>query len=97
MDIYNFAPVPVGEKFEHWIDPNSPLQEPIPVGSQWLYTVHPVLPTDDPESPLKAGPLAGPPSLNVKDAERLAEMVENSGWFACIYAALIIADRGKLN
>lgn len=96
--LFNFAPVPIDKKFEGWIDMSSPFTHvTIPKGSRWVYTVYTISETGDYTYPLKANRLVGGPFLKSEEAESLANVAEMSGWFVCIFAALIISDKGKLN
>src|SRR5579872_3907948 len=98
IDLFNFIEVPTDKKFDSWVDPDSPFGKlEIPKGSRWVYTVHLIEGTDDPECPLKAGWMLGGPFLSIRDAEKLVFHVENQGRFVCVFSALIVADREKLN
>lgn len=97
-DEFNFALVPVGKSFKGWIDKDSPfLDMEIPLDARWVYSVYVIVETGDRSFPLKAGEHIGGPFLDIEEAESLARKVGMSGWFVCIYAALIVGDKSKLN
>jgi hypothetical protein len=97
VDIYNFAAVPIGKDFDGWVDDQSPFEDMIPKGTRWIYAVHTVMVTEESDYPLQAGKMVAGPFIDVRLAEQAVGLIEKSGYFVCVYAALIHSDKDKLN
>lgn len=97
-DIFNFAPVELNKKMATYVDENAPLKDvPIPVGTRWVYAVYNIVETGDLDYPLQAGLLMAGPYVDRRDAEKIAQYGQLMGNFVCIFCALIVGDRSKLN